>query len=93
MWKFSFRSHSRFRFTREVVVVRQNTPEEMEAASDGYCRSCKKLFNREGKKHCVNIFGEKGAIFNPSSSNGDEIARLNEFSELAIFPSEMRNFK
>ena len=69
-------------------------PEEMEAASDGYCRSCKKLFNREGKKHSVNIFGEKDSIFNPSSStNGDEIARLNEFSELAIFPSEMRNFK
>ena len=66
----------------------------MEAASDGYCRSCKKLFNREGKKHSVNLFGEKYAIFNPSSStNGDEIARLNEFSELAIFPSEMRNFK
>ena len=71
-------------------------PEEMEAASDGYCRSCKKLFNRDGKKHSVNLFGEKGSIFNPSSSNGpngDEIARLNEFSELAIFPSEMRNFK
>ena len=86
----------------------------MEAASDGYCRSCKKLFNREAKKHCVHLFGEKGSIFNPSSSNADEIARLNEFSELnlvpralfpsgapwgrgcselAIFPSEMRNFK
>ena len=87
----------------------------MEAASDCYCRCCKKLFNREGKKHCVNLFGEKGlkegivdnvrkyasicssfsSIFNPSSSNADEIARLNEFSdiELAIFPSEMRNFK
>ena len=67
----------------------------MEAASDGYCRSCKKLFNREAKKHYVNLFGEKGSIFNPSSSFFmlDEIARLNEFSELAIFPSEMRNFK
>ena len=32
----------------------------MEAASDGYCRCCKKLFNREGKKHSVNLFGEKG---------------------------------
>ena len=32
----------------------------MEAASDGYCRCCKKLFNREEKKHCVNLFGEKG---------------------------------
>ena len=31
----------------------------MEAVSEGYCRCCKKLFNREGKKHSVNLFGEK----------------------------------
>ena len=32
----------------------------MEAASDGYCRCCEKLFNCKGKKYCVNLFGEKG---------------------------------
>ena len=73
MWKFSFRSHSRVSDLRgKLSSYGKIPPEEMEAASDGYCRSCKKLFNREGKKHCVNLFGEKGSIFNPSSSNGDE---------------------
>ena len=37
-------------------------PEEIEAASDGYCRSCKKLFNREGKNILL-IFSAKKIPF------------------------------
>lgn len=49
-------------FTREVeiaVVIRRETAVEMEATSGCYCRCCRELFSSEGKKHSVNLFGER----------------------------------
>ena len=46
----------------QIYAGSSRRPEEMEAASDGYCRSCKKLFNREGK-NILSIFSAKKIPF------------------------------